>query len=92
MILGSILLVVCIWGAIVTFGDECIGPGIVLVLLGLVCAVLVFVGASIIAEGPETHYQVTIEDSVPMKSFLEKYEIVDQEGQILTIREVETDE
>lgn len=35
----------------------------------------------------ETQYKVTISDSVPMNSFLNKYEIVDQEGKIYTVRE-----
>ena len=90
--IGATFLVVCIWGTIVLFSDECIGPGIALVCLGLVCAALVGVGAFLIAEGSETYYQVIIEDSVSMKEFLEKYEIVDQEGQILVIKERETDE
>ena len=92
LVLGAILLVVCIWGAIVLFRDECIGPGAALVCLGLVSVVLVSVGVFLIAEGPETHYQVIIEDSVPINKFLEKYEIVDQEGQILIVKERETDE
>lgn len=34
-------------------------------------------------------YKVTIDDSVSMVEFLEKYEIVSQEGKIYTIRDVE---
>jgi len=34
-------------------------------------------------------YKVTIDDSVSMVEFLEKYEIVTQEGKIYTIRDVE---
>jgi hypothetical protein len=37
----------------------------------------------------ETHYKVTISDEVSMKEFLERYEIVDQDGKIFTVREVE---
>ena len=37
----------------------------------------------------ETHYKVTISDEVPMNEFLEHYEIVDQEGKIFIVREVE---
>lgn len=36
----------------------------------------------------ETHYKVTISDEVFMNDFLERYEIVDQEGKIYTVREV----
>jgi hypothetical protein len=35
----------------------------------------------------ETQYQVIIDDSVLMDDFLDKYEILDTEGKILTIRE-----
>jgi hypothetical protein len=35
----------------------------------------------------ETHYQVIIDDSVSMSDFLDKYEIIDTEGKILTIKE-----
>lgn len=35
----------------------------------------------------ETHYKVTISDEVPMNEFTEKYEIIDQDGKIYTIRE-----
>ena len=35
----------------------------------------------------ETQYKVVIDDSVSMNEFLEKYEIIDQEGKIYTVRE-----
>lgn len=37
----------------------------------------------------ETQYKITIEDSVSMNEFNEKYEIIDQEGKIYTVRERE---
>jgi hypothetical protein len=36
----------------------------------------------------ETQYKATISDEVKMVDFLERYEIVDQEGKIYTIREI----
>lgn len=36
----------------------------------------------------ETQYKVTISDEVSMNEFLERYEIIDQEGKIYTVREV----
>lgn len=36
-----------------------------------------------------TKYQVTIDDSVSMNEFLDKYEIIDQEGKIYTVKERE---
>lgn len=40
----------------------------------------------------ETHYKVTISDEVSMNEFLSKYEIIDQEGKIYTVREIEDGE
>lgn len=37
----------------------------------------------------EAHYKVTISDEVSMNEFTEKYEIIDQDGKIYTIRERE---
>lgn len=37
----------------------------------------------------ETQYKVIIDDSVSMNDFIEKYEIIDQEGKIYTVREKE---
>ena len=38
----------------------------------------------------ETQYKVVIDDSVSMNEFTEKYEIIDQDGKIYTVREKET--
>ena len=35
----------------------------------------------------ETQYKVTISDEVSMNDFLSRYEIIDQEGKIYTVRE-----
>ena len=35
----------------------------------------------------ETQYKVTISDEVSVNDFLERYEIIDQEGKIYTVRE-----
>ena len=35
----------------------------------------------------ETQYKVTVSDEVPMNKFLDRYEIIDQEGKIYTVRE-----
>ena len=39
--------------------------------------------------GKEYHYKVIIDDSVSMNEFLDKYEILDQEGKIYTVKERE---
>lgn len=40
-------------------------------------------------EYSHTEYKVTIDDSVSMNEFLDKYEIIDQEGKIYTVKEKE---
>ena len=35
----------------------------------------------------ETQYKITVSDEVPMNEFLERYEIIDQDGKIYTVRE-----
>lgn len=37
----------------------------------------------------ETRYKVTISEQVTMQEFMSKYEVVDVEGKILTVREVD---
>lgn len=37
----------------------------------------------------ETQYKVAIDDSVSMNAFVDKYEVLDQEGKIYTVRERE---
>lgn len=40
-------------------------------------------------EYSHTEYKVTIDDSVSMNDFMDKYEILDQEGKIYTVKERE---
>ncbi len=60
-------------------------------------AIIVIVGAAVCVIGifiktdevVNTKYKVTIDDSVSMNEFLDKYEILDQEGKIYTVKERE---
>ena len=54
---------------------------IICVLLAIVC------GCLIPEDKYETRYQVTINDSVSMNEFQNKYEIIEVEGKIYTVRE-----
>lgn len=54
------------------------------------CSIIAFVCGDTSKECPseyETHYKVIISDEVPMNEFIEKYEIIDQEGKIYTVKE-----
>jgi hypothetical protein len=56
------------------------------IIFGVFIYISVGVGDGIPTEY-ETHYKVTISDEVSMNDFLERYEIIDQEGKIYTVRE-----
>ena len=56
----------------------------------LLCATIFGVGGVGEYETGEYIYKVTIDDSVSMNEFLDKYEIIDQEGKIYTVKEKES--
>lgn len=57
------------------------------VIIGIiVCIIGVFVQTDKVID---IEYKVTIDDSVSMNDFLDKYEILDQEGKIYTVKERE---
>ena len=54
----------------------------------VICMVLTIVCGCLIPEDKyETHYQVTVDNSVSMNEFQNKYEIIEVEGKIYTVRE-----
>ena len=73
-------------------GDIYVGIQVGLII-GLICALL---GSPLLTAafsrkevGKEYHYKVIIDDSVSMNEFLDKYEILDQEGKIYIVKERE---
>lgn len=67
-------------------------------LWGLLAALGVFLGIVIgaltdcvftVKPTGKYEYKVTIDDTVPLSEFYEKYEIIEQDGKIFTIREKE---
>ena len=84
-------LVATFISALATCNDEYdVSVTVLTILLGVVLLLSILLGN--IGHGEpteyETHYKVTISDEVSMNDFLERYEIVDQEGKIYTVREV----
>lgn len=60
------------------------------IIMGLIGGAFVgAMGGSLLAKPTEykTEYKVTIDDTVSMNEFLERYEIIGQEGKIYTVRE-----
>ena len=92
---GSILLmnILCVWFlavaivalfALLKYGYDSWKEFAILVI----CVVLFIVCGCLIPEDEyETHYQVTIDNSVSMNEFQNKYEIIEVEGKIYTVRE-----
>lgn len=93
---GSIIAamsILCVWflaaavvalGALLKYG--CDSGGKVVLLIACI-ALTIFCGCSISEKKYETRYQITIDDSVSMNEFQNKYEIIEVEGKIYTVRE-----
>lgn len=66
-----------------------IGVPVFTILLGVVLLLSILLGN--IGNGEPTeyekHYKVTISDEVSMNDFLERYEIIEQNGRLYTVRE-----
>lgn len=78
--------------AILEWKDGFIASGILAIVIGLVCGIffgIIGYVASIDTTDKLSHveYKVIVSDEVNFTDFMEKYEIVDQEGQIYTVKE-----
>ena len=89
IVAGAVLLGVCFWAMISFISWREYGPSIAFVILSIICSGLIVFGVAITDTPPETRYQVLIDESVSMSEFFEKYEIIEQEGKIYTIKEKE---
>lgn len=89
MALMIVTIIGCFIGLLVSLANrdfECLAVGCI---LGAIFGVLLGTGLGVngLPTEYETQYKVTISDDVQMNEFLDKYEIVDQEGKIYTVRE-----
>lgn len=87
IVAGVALLGICFWALISFIGWREYGYSIAFVILAIICSGLIVFGVTITETPPETQYQVLIDESVSMSEFFEKYEIVEQEGKIYTVKE-----
>ena len=86
LILGVISVLVLLFLALLGFDHD------TMITASIISASMVLIGALslIIVQVPYyTSYEVILEDSVSMNEFLNKYEILDQRGQIYTVKEIE---
>ena len=94
---GIIWLACIVVGGIIGFFcfdyyERCQGSVFGCCAIGALLGIFVFVVVCAVTAKPvacETQYKVTISDEVSMNEFLDKYEIIDQEGKIYTVRERE---
>lgn len=88
---GAVFVIFVLCGIILsTKLDDWTQP-LVCVIAGMLLGAFFGIVVGSALENPtkyETQYKVIISDEVPMSGFLEKYEIVDQEGKIFTVREI----
>lgn len=87
---GVIMLIAIIVGIIISFKAQDACLFFLCLLLGILISLIAGAVTTSITSTPvayETRYKVTINDSVLMNEFNDKYEILDQEDRIYTIRE-----
>jgi len=93
LIFAIIILVTTIFFlvlALYAFKDKFAGIGVMILIFTLAFGFSSFVGFYVYFNKTEyKEYQVTIDDSVKMNEFNQRYEIRDQEGKIYTIVEKE---
>ena len=92
-ILCGIVLALGLWGISFTYYSFDLSGTITVIIVGLLLGMGIGAIVGFSNKGAptayETQYKVLISDEVPMNEFLERYEIIDQEGKIFTVREVE---
>lgn len=76
----------------ISSGKERILPGCVSIGLAVVSTILIISVSDIMNTFSRYEYKVIIDDNVSVNEFIEKYEIIDQEGKIYTVIEKEIQE
>lgn len=87
---GLICVGVVILGTLLGYMADKLFGALLGVLFGAALGVLVVDLVMVLTETPIAYtneYKVTISDEVSLNDFMEKYEIIDQEGKIYTVRE-----
>ena len=88
--IGFISAVILIVAAALCFADSFDLAGWICLILGIISIVVACLSATSNKNDVDyIEYKVTIDDSVLMNEFMDKYEILNQEGKIYTIREKE---
>ena len=83
------MLIISVVGALTVDYDKVQTVLKFLVLIAFVAFVVCVVGAFTKTDVVTTTHRVIVSDDVNMNEFLDKYEILDQEGKIYTVKERE---
>lgn len=70
-----------------------IGGAIIIAIVGIICSLSLFSKGTSIETYSHSEYEVVVHEGVDCKEFLEKYEVIEQNGDLITIkeREIEND-
>lgn len=89
--LSIIFAIGFIWGIGVIIKDDDYSTGAISFVLGIILGLIFGFQCGVLFDTEtgevDTTYKVTISDEVPLNEFMEKYEIIDQEDKIYTVRE-----
>lgn len=87
---GLICAMVFIFLMVFCFSNDHMIIGLICIVIALIVGIVGSLGGTLSkTDISHIEYKVTIDDSVSMNDFLDKYEILDQEGKIYTVRERE---
>ena len=77
----------CLFALFFAIKDRDFGIGCLVTIFLIAFAVFICLSVRDIKAGPQIQYQVLLDDTVPYTQFVERYEVVKQEGRIYTIIE-----
>ena len=94
LLVATVIVAVGMMFCLMRFGMHSWTP----VLVGLILIIIGLFGASHTTNAMErtsvlnyNTYKVTLDETTNVKDFLDKYEVLSREGEIFTIREIESD-
>lgn len=87
---------ICITIVIISYSDDApkfvISMGNIALLLFSIIIGLLLGGGFAIPSEYESHYKVIVDDTVTVNEFLDRYEILERDGEILIVKEIEVED
>ena len=85
ILIGAILTII----GIAADCEECGLAGLTMVVLSFIIAITSAIAGQYITVPAYQKYEVILEDSVSMNEFMNRYEVLEQRGQIYVVKEIE---